>query len=138
MKRSYLKRTKLRPTSPKGKLIKKIDDYIRGEMIKERGGLCEICCGPGIGLGLFHIMEKGKYPRIRFHKENLLLVGWFCCHYDWHHNFRVARDRIQPRIIQLRGPDYEDRLKVLNVGAPKITATYLRLLYEAYKKEAHE
>ena len=143
MKRSYIKRKSKLHTSPKGKLIKKIDDLIRAELKRDRGDRCEICFRTSDNLpyplSTFHILPKGNYPRIRFHKENLLLACWSpqyyigFCHNIWHHN-PFKRDKIEKRIIELRGPDYEDRLKVLNATAPKITATYLKMLYEAYKK----
>jgi hypothetical protein len=94
-------------------------------LISERGAQCEICGGLH-KLGLFHILPKGKYPRLRFYKENLLIAGWFCCHFVWHHSYYEARDRIEPRLKEILGDNYEEKLKILDGTAQKLT--YDRLL----------
>jgi len=119
--------------SERGRLIKKIEALIFKQLLKERGARCEIC-GRTKGLGLFHILPKSTYPRLRFCKENLLIVCWYPCHYNWHHDYYKAK-KIEQRIIKLRGKDYLERLKALNLMTPKLSMFYLRTLYEALKTE---
>ena len=121
--------------SDKAKLITKIETLLREQLKKERGDRCEICGRSGGNIGLFHILPKGKYPSLRFAKENILLVHWYPAHYLWHHDYHYAR-KIEQKIKKLRGEDYEKRLKVLAKISPKLTMSYMNLLYEALKKEA--
>ncbi len=118
--------------SERAKLINKIEKLLLIKLKKERGDRCEIC-GKRELVGLFHILPKGKYQRIRFNEENLLLAGWWCCHYPYHHDFYKTRDKIIPRIKELRGEDYEDRLKFLNAIEVKLTKFRLECIYHALK-----
>lgn len=125
---------KRRKENPRTKLIEEIDDLLL-EIIKyERGERCEIC-GGSYNLGLFHILPKGRYPRIRFYKQNLLIAGWYCCHFLWHHDYYIARDRIAPKIRQLRGDNYEEELTKLDVTASPLTEMHLKMLKRALGKE---
>lgn len=123
-----------RKKSPRTKLIEEADRLLFEILCLKRGKRCEICGGRQ-KLGLFHIMPKGRYPRIRFHKRNLLIAGWFCCHYIWHHDYMLTRDRIVPRVKELRGNTYEDKLRVTDLGAKSITMVYLSALVRALKRE---
>lgn len=104
-------------------------------LIYERGERCEICGARNQRLGLFHILPKGRYPRIRFYKENILIAGWFCCHFPWHHSYYEARDRIVPRIKELRGENYEEDLIQKDQNAPKLDELYLKTIKELTEKE---
>ena len=114
------------------KLIKECENMLRDILKIERGERCEICKRSG-NVGLFHILSKGSHPRLRFTQENILLAHWFPCHNDWHHNYFKARV-IEKRIKELRGEDYEMKLKKLNVTAPRLSKFRIQLLYEAYKQ----
>lgn len=120
--------------SVRQKIIKKCDKLLSQIILLERGSMCEIC-GKRSNLGAFHILNKGTYPRIRFNKANILIAGWYCCHHPYHHNYYTARDRIIPKIKELRGDDYEDELRKLDAIAPKHNTLYLELLHEALKIE---
>ena len=115
-------------------LIKKCEHLLLKMLMVERGNKCEICGKKKI-LGLFHILPKGKYPRLRFYKENLLIAGWYCCHYQWHHDYYESRDRIAPRIKQLRGDDYEEKIAKVGEDCPKLTEAYLTELLLKFEKE---
>ena len=143
MKRSYfkkkpykLKRTRLRKKSSRALIIDEIENYLRAKLKKERGSICQICesekCKP---IGLFHILDKGRYPKIRFHEGNLLLAGWLPCHHTWHHNPYKSRD-IYKRIQELRGRNNEDDLKIIDKISPKLTISYLQNLLLSYKMES--
>ena len=131
-----MKRTRLRKTSNRGKLIKEVDSLFLKVLLAERGKQCEICgkrekTGP---LGQFHILPKGKYPGLRYCKSNVLIAGWMCCHQKWHHSYYSARE-IEKRIKVLRGEDYELRLKVMDKRMPKLTMHQLNLYKQAFIKE---
>jgi hypothetical protein len=111
------------------KLKDAIEDLLLEELKEERGAKCELC-GRNSQLGLFHILPKGCHPRLRFTKSNLLIAGWFCCHLPWHHSYFEARDRIEPRIKELCGDDYEEKLWLLERELPKLDELTLRKLYE--------
>ena len=104
---------------------------IRDKLIKERGSKCQICGKIGT-VGLFHIKSRGAYPRLTFYIPNLLLAEWYPCHANWHHNFYQARE-IEKRIKEICGKDYEDELIKANLIQPRLTMTYLKTLYYAYK-----
>lgn len=123
--------------STRTRLIDACDDLMLEILKLERGERCEICGGT-YNLGLFHILPKGIYKRIRYHKMNLLVAGWFCCHYNWHHVFYIARDKIYPRIVELRGENFEDELRKLDITAPPLSESYLSVLEKALKKELKE
>jgi len=131
-KRQYIKR------SPRQKLIDEAESITFQILQYQRGSLCEICGGKTDQLGLFHILPKGRYQRLRFHKMNLLLACWFNCHYPWHHDYWIARDVIEPKIKELRGDNYENKLRALDLSAPKLTMTYLQVLIKALNIELEE
>lgn len=124
----------IRKQSSKGKLIARIEKLLREILILERGAKCEIS-GRTTNLGLFHILSKGIFPRLRFARENLLIVSWLPTHFHYHHltDGDPRYERIKNRIIELRGADYVMDLKKLDVTLPRLTMTYLHTLEEAYK-----
>lgn len=130
-KRKYIKKT------PRKKAIDDCEAMVFEILKYKRGAKCELCGGKN-QLGLFHILPKGRFQRLRFHKQNLLIAGWYCCHFDWHQTFIIARDKIEPRIKELRGNDYEVILRGLDLLQPKLTITYLTTLKAALEIELAE
>ncbi len=130
------KRTRLRKKSSRALIIQDIETILRLKLKKERGSICQICgrerCQP---VGLFHVLDKGRYPKLRFYEGNLLLAGWFTCHNDWHHNPYKSRD-IYKRIQELMGEDFEEHLKIIDKTMPRLTMTYMQNLLIAYQLEA--
>lgn len=126
------KRKPIKLISDKQKIIKECDNLLRAELIKERGPFCQLSGHPANGLGLFHILPKGLYPRIRFHKFNLLLVNWHPYHYQWHHN-AYRREEIEEKIKKILGNDYLQKLKIINATAPKMTILRIKMILEALK-----
>jgi len=109
------------------KLIEQCEDLLRKILIAERrsshsssGRVCQICGNPVANPSLFHILNKKDFPRLRLDARNILLAGWWCCHYKFHHDPYFARDVVWPRIAELLGPDWEAQLKVLNSTKPKL------------------
>lgn len=140
MKRSYIKRkTKLRKNSKseRSKLIKKCDELFFKVLVKERGRKCEIC-NKTKGIGPSHILSKQKYPRLRYSQQNIILMGWYCCHQPYHHDYYDARDRIVPKIKELLGNDYEEQLKILHETMSPTDTTTLRFMKAAYEKVLEE
>lgn len=121
-------KTPLRKRSSRQKLINEIDSLIRIQLIKERGDACQICGSTKQSdpLGLFHILPKGRYTRIRFYARNLLLVRWFCCHNKFHHDPYFAKEVVFPRIAKiLQEPGWETGLKIANETSQKLTMHHL-------------
>jgi hypothetical protein len=116
-------------------LIEEADKLLFQILCYERGERCEICGKPSAKLGLFHILPKGAYPKIRFRKVNILLAGWFCCHLPWHHNYYEARDRIEPRIKELRGVDYENKLRAMDLCAKTLSTERIRLTVMSFRRD---
>ena len=127
-----------RKKRPRTKLIESIEKILFQILIHERGRKCEICGARNQRLGLFHILPKGRYPRLRFYKDNLLIAGWFCCHFHFHHSYYEARDRIIPRIKELRGESYEDELREKDLVALTLSEDYLKVLKDILTKELEE
>ncbi len=125
--------------SPYSKLLKVCADLLFKVLLKERGPECEICgrtSGTG-RLGKFHILPKGTYPRIRFYEQNILIVGWRCCHDNWHSDYFEGRE-IEKRLKELRGEDYEKQLKFANTIASTLNMFMLNLYEASYIQRLEE
>ena len=131
-------RYKLPKTSDRGRLIAKIGS-IHFDILKiRRGGLqCEICGKKTSGIGRFHILRTATHPRLRFVDDNVLLACWMPCHNAWHHfgPNDPRNKRTMARIIELRGPDYEQKLLERERYVAKMDGLYLLALKETMLKE---
>jgi len=128
-------RTPLKSRSPRGKIIKAIEDLLRVELKQERGDICEIHNRKCAKIGMMHILNKRRYPRIRFNKFNIILAGWFCSHYYTHQDPDDPRAiYTMKRIKELRGSDYKEKLLILDKTAPRLTMVYLTNYLAALKK----
>jgi len=131
-----MKRTMLRKKSPKMKLIDSCESLLRKILILERGDRCEICLTQHpYKLGLFHILNKKDFPRLRLHADNILLAGWACCHKRFHNDPYFARDVVWPRIAEILGQNWETILKVLNSTLPKLSMFELNLKKKVFEME---
>ena len=122
-------------TSRRQKVIDKCKSLLLKILKIERGGCCEICGKHTNNIGLFHILPTSRFPRIQLHKQNILLAGWYCCHYAWHHDHMSAKVLIEPKIKALRGEDYMNDLIKLDVTAEKLSLVRLNVIHEALKLE---
>lgn len=100
----------------------------------ERGDSCELCGRHG-NVHLFHILPISRFPRLQFHKRNLLLTDWHPCHYNWHHDVEYANNIVKPRIRELRGENYLEDLMKLDVISPKLSLFYLKTFISVLRLE---
>lgn len=118
--------------SKRQKLIEECETLIRKLKVSTFGEKCQLCGKTG-QLGLFHVLPKGAHPRLRLHEDNMILAGWFCCHFPFHHDFYKARDLIIPRLKALLGENYEETLLEIEKTAPKLDEIRIKELIEYYK-----
>ena len=114
----------------------KFCDKLLFEILKiERGNRCEICGRPNPAP--HHILEKGTYPRLRFVKQNILLLCWMPCHFAIHHytHENPAYKRVQEGIERLLGADYREQLLVAEKMQSQQNMTNLGFLRMALKQE---
>jgi len=132
-----LRQKAIRKVSDRQRLINSCKDLLRAILKIERGDRCELCGRTPHNLGLFHILPEGAYKRISLHRENLLLSCWFPCHYHWHRHRTDSPQgrRVQQRVIDLRGADYQERLMLLNHTAPRLTTFQISLVKIALERE---
>lgn len=122
---------KIKSHSAKGKLRKQIGALHLKILKLRRGNQCEICGKTAPNIGRFHILRTGRYPRLEFVDENVLLSCWYPCHFAWHHY--GANDERNARtletICKLRGyakwKALEIDFLIRNEIMPKHTAHYL-------------
>ena len=101
----------------------KADDLYRAILKLERGLKCEICGKPqdrlSHPLSVFHILDKGTHPRLRYHRDNTLLSCWTnyeskACHNIFHSSGHGdwtdrRREEIKSIIAKLKGyPTWEE------------------------------
>jgi hypothetical protein len=123
---------------------KKFRDYLGAMHLKilkqkrDNSGTCELCGRSADNIGRFHILRVGAYPKMEFIDDNILLTCWMPCHYAWHH-FGKNEDKIrwiEERIKQLRGTDYEQRLKLQDKMIPHLPD--LKMIAIAFKEQLKE
>jgi len=119
--------------SERSKWIKKCEALIREQKFKLFGRKCQFC-GDTRQLGLFHILSAGSHPRLRLCEDNLLIAGWWCCHYKFHHDPYFARDFIFPKIKKFLGENWEEYLWELDRNAPKLSLVRIKEIYEELKE----
>ncbi len=142
------RRKPIKRQSDRGKLEKKMDDIFREILKIERAPVCEICGRSENNLpyplGVFHILPKGKYPAMRYHRQNVLLSCWTStmmnttfCHDAWHHCCKneAPYKRVEEGIVKKLGPDYWEHLLLVDRMQPKHGITYLRMRYVVFKVE---
>ena len=68
-----------------GLLKIELDKLFRQAILKERGERCQWCGKSGI-VHVAHLLPKGKYPRLRYVKENVALLCYHCHLHKFHKN----------------------------------------------------
>lgn len=106
----------------------KLDKLFREVIMKERPHRCEWCGRKDGTLAISHILSKGAHPRLRYCKNNILLLCFHCHIICWHRNPLAA----SKWLTEYKGKDYYDHLRTLERILPK---TDLKMLEIAFKKE---
>ena len=134
------RRKPIKRKSQRQRIIEEIRNLTREILKIERGNISSISGRSDVPLGLFHILPVGLYPRLQFHKENLLLCEWFPYHHWWHHY--SEKDKVNAhtvrRIEETVGANYRERLEILNAGSQALTDAYLGMLRDVRKQELKE
>lgn len=120
-----MKRTKLKKKSVRGNLREKVGALHLRVIKKERNNYstCQIC-GRDTVLGRFHILPVGKYPKLEFVDQNIILSCWMPCHYAWHHDYEKAKE-VEKIIKNMLGDDYREKLKFADKVHESVSMTYL-------------
>ena len=132
------RRSPLSQRSEKKKLRDDIGKLHFQILKKERGiyDRCEICGKQTGQLGRFHIIRVARAPRLEFEDQNVLLAGWFCCHFAWHHHGSndLRNKATEECIMQICGTEYIQKLLTIEKYKQKHDLFYLRLLYLEFTK----
>ena len=87
-----------------------------------RGEKCEVHGRPCPRLGVSHIFNKRRFPRLRYAEENIIVCGWFCSHFYTHHDPGDPRAlEYDVAVKQKLGENWKDKLHMLNVVSPPLT-----------------
>ena len=105
-----------------------IDALFKKILLRDRPHVCEWCGKTTEDLDGAHILPKGMYRKMRYVKENLLLLCRFC-HRRWHDSPPDAMRFLD----RYKGPEYYDSLKLKDRMRPHIPD--LKLLKLAFKQE---
>ena len=128
MKRSYIKRSK----SPRKKIIDKVKVIMRQILKLRDGDVCFFCNRPGshflYPLSLFHILPVSRYPKLELELENTILACWAkypykCCHNLWEDRVQPQRQRMEEKLLLVKGANYEEALKIQDKIIYKLNAT---------------
>ncbi len=107
------------PSKYKQSIIEKVDKEEKDALIEwfrywmaNAEMRCENCGEPLTHYGIkawhgsqHHILEKGLFPSVQSELQNHAVIGFYCCHQQWHTNYqnamkmpiwRVCVQRVQP------------------------------------------
>ena len=124
------RRLPMNERSKRGKRIIECDKLFRQVILLKRKNVCE-WCSKRKNLQVAHILPKGRYPRIRYHEWNVLLLCFYCHIIKWHRSPLEAVEFMK----KLRGGKYENDLKILNQTAARMTTFQLELVIVALRQE---
>jgi hypothetical protein len=130
----FIKRTRI-GKSDKAKtrayLTKECDALTKKQIVAERGNACERCFKSGEveTPAAAHIKSKGHYGRLRFEKDNLLLLCYHC-HIEGAH--KECDDFLQ--WIEQKWPGRLERLRIMAATARRIDLKELAIVLRAETK----
>lgn len=134
-----MKRSRLNPTSDRGRLQREADCLFSQLILKERGPNCEIHGKICDRVGNMHILSKAAHPKLRYVGLNVIRAGWFCSHYWTHHDGDDPRAILtKQRILEILGPDYKQKLVDLEQWIGKHDTLYLRAKIQEFKDRLHQ
>ena len=119
----------IKQRSDKGRLITKIDKLFRETVLSKREHKCEWCGKSPETVFISHILPKGKYPRLRFVEDNVLLLCYYCHMERWHKNPLEA----EAFIMEKFGKDYRKELLIIEKTQDPHTMFYLYCLHDFLK-----
>ena len=120
----------LSKTSERGRLIKNCDKLFREIILLERPNKCE-WCGRAIRLQIAHIISKAAHPRLRFKKENVLLLCFPCHPPKWHKKPHEAMDYVR----KYKGEKHLEKLYEIERWAGRHDRLYLMALEMNFRNE---
>lgn len=131
----------IRFMSSKARRIQAIQDTIREILKLKYGERCQLCGKPANDLGVFHILPVGRYPKIRFAMQNVLISCWMRCHRLWHSD-PLQADRFKKKIAEVKGFKTFDALKesllIYDKAAPRLSAFQISFVEMARREELKE
>lgn len=111
------------PTSSK---YRTPDDLFRAVILKERPSKC-LWCDETKPVDIAHILDKGRYRKMRYRKENVITLCRYC-HRRWHDNPLDA----STFLAKLLGNDYYDELRRID---KTLRLPDLKLLTMVFRQE---
>jgi hypothetical protein len=124
-------RKSIRKVSDRGRLIREVEKVFREVILKERPDRCEWCGSSGKPLQIAHILAKSTHPRLRFYRDNVLLLCFPCHPPKWHNNPIEAMDFLRG----YKGNDHIQGLLAYERCAGKHDKIFLLCLIDSFKKE---
>ena len=118
-------------SSSMGRLVIRVDGLFRQVVLKERPHKCEWCGRPSEVLQIAHILPKGTHPRLRYRRENVLLLDFPCHPERWHKNPAEAMELIR----KIRGENYIETLREMEGFMSKHDKIYLLALQQKFREE---
>jgi hypothetical protein len=109
---------------------------------KKYGNVCFFCGKPEeyfkYKLSLFHILPVGRYPKLELELENVVLACWGdfpykCCHNLWEDRVQPQRQRMEEKLLLVKGAEYLTALKIQDKILPKLNEQRAMFLLEYYK-----
>ena len=116
--------------SNKGRLIRECDRLFRQVLLKERPHKCEWCGKQSDRLQVAHILPKGSHPRLRYRRENVLLLDFPCHPERWHKDPLNANLFIE----MYKGNNYIETLRQIESFMNKHDTLYLQGLIQNFKE----
>lgn len=105
----------------------KTDKLFREVILKERVHKCEWCGKSGI-LHIAHILPKGCHPRLRYQRDNVLLLCYYC------HMERAHKNPLEfvEWVLNYKGGDLLKVLRLMEKMLPKVD---LKMISICLKKD---
>jgi hypothetical protein len=111
----------------------KVDGLFRKVILKERPEVCDWCKNEK-PCDVAHILDKGRYRKMRYVRDNVLLLCRYC-HQQWHNNPCDAA----AFLAKLKGVDYDTKLRFMDKAIPHCPDMKLmEILFKQELKEPHE
>lgn len=119
-----------------GTLKRTLDDLCSKIVRIERGGICEVHGKRCYRVGAAHILPKSMHLKLRYLRVNIILAGWYCSHKMTHIDSEDPQALAFKRaVVRKLGPNYRERLLIMERTQPEHNRIYLNILLRAFKLE---